>query len=71
MDKTPVTLPLMPDVTRCFGFTGGLGDFCRKADDCARHQTILHENEPWAVVQTPHRMLCSDENKTLFMEFKK
>lgn len=71
MDEKTITLPLPHDLARCFGFTGGLGEFCRKSDQCARHQTILHDDEPWSDAKTPHRMLCSDENKTLFMEFKK
>lgn len=71
MEDKEIKLPLPVAVSRCYGYTGGLGEFCRKSNECARHQTIMHKDEPWGEIKTPHRMLCSDENTSLFMEYTK
>ncbi len=64
-------LPLHPDMERCHAFTGGLGEFCRKSMKCARHRTLLEKDEPWGETKIPHRMLCSDESKHLFLKINK
>lgn len=44
--------PLPPDQDRCFGRN------CDLLDQCQRHKTISHRDEPWTEVQPPFARLC-------------
>lgn len=72
MDEVkPAKIPLEAGVSRCLGHNGRLGNVCENRDQCARHVTISHMNEPWTDVKPPYYRMCSDDKYHCFMEIEK
>lgn len=69
MELLQIKLPLQPDAARCLGHNGRNGEHCKRRDQCARHVTISHRNEPWTEVKAPYYRMCSDDNHLSFLEF--
>jgi hypothetical protein len=69
--NTPVTLPLHPDVSRCLGHGARKGEWCEKANNCARHMTIHRIDEQWEQATPPYYRACSNDEFLLFMEYEK
>ena len=44
--KPAVTLPLSPRMNRCLAEGQKVGESCERKDQCARHVTIEHDDEP-------------------------
>lgn len=44
--KPAVTLPLSPSMNRCLAEGQKVGESCERKDQCARHVTIEHDDEP-------------------------
>lgn len=68
-DETPpATLPLPACMTRCLAHDGRLGQTCPKSDQCARHLTIRHPDEPVANpdLRTEYKA-CADTSYQLFI----
>jgi hypothetical protein len=56
--------PLPINEDRCFGRN------CNKLDECQRHKTISHRDEPWAEVKPPFARLCPAASLQFFIEIK-
>jgi len=55
--KIAVTLPLDPGMNRCLAEGHRVGESCSRKDECARHATIEHDDEP---VPACYRACTSD-----------
>lgn len=64
-------LPLPETVSRCLGHGDKRGEWCDKHNECARHKTIGHIDEPWDKVPAPYYRMCSDYRFVSFMEIEK
>lgn len=64
-------LPLPWEMTRCLGHGNHKGEWCERHNECARHLTISHRDEPWESVQPPAYTACSGHTKALFLAVKK
>lgn len=55
--------PLPAAQDRCLGHWEGKKpwDWCPQRDNCARHMTIHHPNEPWVDVRPPLFRMCVDD----------
>lgn len=54
--------PLEKEYDRCFGRN------CDMLDQCMRHKTISHKDEPWTEVKPPFARLCPAGSLQYFIE---
>lgn len=62
--KTPIALPLNPEITRCNAHSSMAREWCDRRHDCAAHQTIQHDMQLWKAgnnIATANRK-CWTEN---------
>lgn len=72
MDEVkPIKLPLSATASRCLGHGDKRGEWCKRSNECARHLTISHANEPWAEANAPYYRMCSNDDFLCFLEVEK
>lgn len=66
MKKIPVNLPLKTETRRCYGRWDTPLEVCEKRNECARHLTRKHPDEPWLEARDWLR-LCTDRTYSLMI----
>ena len=72
MDEVkPIKLPLDESASRCLGHGNKKGEWCKRINECARHATISHPDEPWVYTDAPYYTMCSSDDYHCFLEIDK
>lgn len=72
--ELPGELPLPLDTrhVRCLGHApSDYRNACPTRDQCARHVTISHKDEPWETAENPMYSYCKSFDQTSFIAIKK